>query len=73
MKRRMSRLSVKVVVNKNEPMYSYDAGGLNLQVSDSRSQSRILRYTLNGRNPHMGPRPFHTVSLAERRSLMEEW
>jgi hypothetical protein len=68
MRRRMSRLSVKEVVNKKEPGYYCDGGGLYLQVSDSGSKSWIFRYTLNSRNRHMGLGPFHTVSLADARS-----
>lgn len=67
MRRRISRLSVKEVVNKKEAGYYCDGGGLYLQVSDSGSKSWIFRYTLNGRNRHMGLGPFHTVSLADAR------
>ena len=67
MRRRMSRLSVKEVVNKKEAGYYCDGGGLYLQVSDSGSKSWIFRYTLNGKNRHMGLGPFHTVSLADAR------
>lgn len=63
----MSRLSVKEVVNKKEAGYYCDGGGLYLQVSDSGSKSWIFRYTLNGKNRHMGLGPFHTVSLADAR------
>ncbi|WON74448.1 tyrosine-type recombinase/integrase [Nitrosospira sp. Is2] len=63
----MSRLSVKEVINKKEAGYYCDGGGLYLQVSDSGSKSWIFRYTLNGRNRHMGLGPFHTVSLADAR------
>ena len=67
MRRRMSRLSVKEVVNKKEAGYYCDGGGLYLQVSDSGSKSWIFRYTLNGKNRHMGLGPFHIVSLADAR------
>jgi integrase len=63
----MSRLSVKEVVNKKGAGYYCDGGGLYLQVSDSGSKSWIFRYTLNGKNRHMGLGPFHTVSLADAR------
>lgn len=68
MRRRMSRLSVKEVVNKKEPGYYCDGVGLYLQVSDSGSKSWIFRYTLNGRNRHMGLGAYHTVSLANARN-----
>jgi len=41
---------------------------LYLQVSDSGSKSWIFRYTLNGKNRHMGLGPAHTVSLADART-----
>jgi integrase len=63
----MSRLSVKELVNKKEAGDYCDGGGLYLQVSDSGSKSWIFRYTLNGKNRHMGLGPFHTVSLADAR------
>ena len=68
MRRRIARLSAKEAVNKKEPGYYCDGGGLYLQVSDSGSKSWIFRYTLHSRNRHMGLGPFHTVSLADARS-----
>jgi hypothetical protein len=68
MRRRIARLSAKEVVNKKEPGYYCDGGGLYLQVSDSGSKSWIFRYTLHSRNRHMRLGPFHTLSLADARS-----
>jgi integrase len=68
MKRRMSRLSVKEVANKKKAGNYCDGGGLYLQVSESGSKSWVFRYTLNGRDRHMGLGPFHTVSLADART-----
>jgi integrase len=64
----MCRLSAKEVSNQKKPGYYCDGAGLYLQVSDSGSKSWIFRYTLNGKNRHMGLGPVHTVSLADART-----
>ncbi|SEN38762.1 Integrase [Nitrosospira multiformis] len=68
MRRQTCKLSAKEVSNKKKPGYYCDGAGLYLQVSDSGSKSWIFRYTLNGKNRHMGLGPVHTVSLADART-----
>ena len=72
MKRRLLRLSQKEVVNKKEPGYYPDGGGLYLQVSDSGSKSWLFRFVLNGKERQMGLGPFHTITLAEARAAAVE-
>ena len=47
-------------------MYA-DGGGLYLQVSEAGTKSWIFRFSLNGRERHMGLGPVMDVPLAEAR------
>lgn len=67
MPRKISRLSVKEVVNKKAPGYYPDGGGLYLQVSVSQSKSWIFRFTLKGKPREMGIGSGVDVSLSEAR------
>lgn len=72
MKRHLERLSAKAVANQRKPGYYCDGGGLNLQVSHSRTKSWIFRYTLAGKPREMGLGPEHDRSLAEAREAARE-
>lgn len=59
MRRRISRLSVKEVVNKKEAGYYCDGGGLYLQVSDSGSIVDLPLYLERQESAHgAGPIPY---------------
>lgn len=72
MKRQLLRLSQKAVVNKNNPGYYPDGGGLYLQVGESGSKSWLFRFVLGGKERQMGLGPFHTVTLADARASAVE-
>src|ERR1039458_5412576 len=72
MKRQLLRLSQKAVVNKREPGYYPDGGGLYLQVSESGSKSWLFRFVLHGKERQMGLGPLHTIGLANARAAAVE-
>jgi hypothetical protein len=66
--RECDRLSALAVKRLSTPGYHPDGRNLYLQVSESGSKSWIFRYTVNGKERHMGLGSYPDVSLAHARA-----
>jgi integrase len=70
--RERDRLTAISIRRRREPGLYHDGGGLYLQVSDSGSQSWILKFQLKGRARQMGLGPSPLVSLGDARRRRDD-
>jgi hypothetical protein len=65
----LNKLSLADIRNATEPGRYGDGGGLWLQISPSKTQSWLFRYTLDSRAREMGLGAVHTVNVSQARQL----